>query len=357
MDCDIEIEMPMPELREVFSGVRIYANDGVRTTIEAKGHGLQRSMIFTILRAYSELSNISDGQETQKNTIFIFEEPELYLHPQSQRTLMKVFRKIASGKDQVVYSTHSSLFMDIRYFDEICIMRREKIRDMHKSYPTQLTMNAMLVDLKVRKNIEGSEEGIREQYSHVFNPIINEGFFADKVIIVEGASEQYSFPIYSDALNYNFDKNNISIVHTDGKGQMDRLLRVFNGFKIPTYLIFDGDKNNEDVAIKEKTLELISLLDVPLENIDAVTTNVTDKYTVFENNLEDVLKEKIKDYNELITEVGTKLGATGKPLRQRYIAKKICERMEENELPEIIKNIIEKIKDVSYTESLLKTEG
>ena len=39
-----------------------------------------------------------------------------------QRTLMKVFRDIASGTDQVFYSTQSSLFVDIAHFDDIILL-------------------------------------------------------------------------------------------------------------------------------------------------------------------------------------------------------------------------------------------
>ena len=126
MECDVELEIGMPQLREIIGAVKIYANDGVRTTIETKGHGMQRSMIFTILRAYSELMHTQKAGERaeERTTIFAIEEPELYMHPQSQRTLMTVFREIATGRNQIVYTTQSSLFVDIGHFDEICIMRR-----------------------------------------------------------------------------------------------------------------------------------------------------------------------------------------------------------------------------------------
>jgi Predicted ATP-dependent endonuclease of the OLD family len=360
MDCDIEIEMATPQLREVFGAAKIYADDGIRTTIETKGHGMQRSMIFTILRAYAELSHVRKAADKteERTTIFAIEEPELYLHPQSQRTLMSVFREIASGRDQIIYSTHSSLFVDISYFDQICIMRREKKEESYESYPTQLLMLTMIEDLKTRKEIDATEEGIREQYSQAFNPMINEGFFADKVVIVEGASEQYALPIYADSLGYDLDRNNISVVHSDGKGQMDRLLRVFNDFKIPTYLWFDGDKDSKKKDVKNKTLELLELLGDPIGRIEDVKTKVSDRYAVLEYNLEKTLKDEIKDYEKLVQEAEKTLGPTGKPLKHRFVANRLKQKVDkgispEEALPKTIIKIAEKIRGLSYSGSIL----
>jgi len=364
MDCDIEVEMAMPQLKEVFGGAKIYADDGLRTTIEMKGHGLQRSMIFTILRAYAELSHSQKAGDkaAERSTIFAIEEPELYLHPQSQRTLMSVFRAIASGRDQVVYATQSSLFVDINYFDQICIMRRNKKDDVYKSTPTQLSISKFIEDLKARKGVEATEDSIRERYAHAFNPMINEGFFGDIVIIVEGPSEQYALPIYADALRYNFDKNNISVVHCHGKGQMDRLLRVFNGFEIPTYLWFDGDKDSDDQAMKDKTLELLELLGNKIEKIEDVQTQVKDDYAVLEFNFEVTLKGEIEDYESLAQQAEKELGPLGKPLEHRFIANKLKQRIDKGEspnevLPKTIIEIVNKIKGLSYSGSVLsKTE-
>ena len=361
MDCDIEIEMAMPQLREVFGEAKIYANDGVRTTIETKGHGMQRSMIFTILRAYAELARVKKAGEKaeERTTIFAIEEPELYLHPQSQRTSMLVFREIASGRDQVVYSTQSSLFVDIGHFDQICIMRREKREEEYESYPTQLLMSTMIEDLKVRKGVEGTEEGMREQYSHAFNPMIDEGFFADKVVIVEGPSEQYALPIYADTLGYDLNRNNISVVHSDGKGQMDRLLRVFNGFEIPTYIWFDGDKKNEEKSVRDKTLELLELLGDPVNKIEDVKTKVSDRYAVLEYKLEDLLKDEIAEYDNIVQQAGETLGPTGKPLKHRFVANRLKRRVDDGALPEetlpktMIK-IVDKVKELSYSGSILQ---
>ena len=362
MDCDVEIELAMPQLKEVFGGAKIYADDGLRTTIEMKGHGLQRSMIFTILRAYAELSHSQKAGDkaSERSTIFAIEEPELYLHPQSQRTLMSVFRAIASGRDQVVYATQSSLFVDINYFDQICIMRRDKKDNGHESTPSQLPISKFIEDLKARKEIEATEESIRERYAHAFNPMINEGFFGDSVIIVEGPSEQYALPIYADALGYNFDKNNVSVVHCHGKGQMDRLLRVFNGFDIPTYLWFDGDKSSSDQAMKDKTLELLELVGDKVEKIEDVQTQIKDNYTVLEFNLEVTLKGEIKDYESLAQQAEKELGPLGKPLEHRFIANKLKQRIDKRESPEevipgTIVQIVNKIKELTYFSSIFTT--
>lgn len=336
MECDVELEMGMPRLQEIIGAVKIYANDGIRTTIETKGHGMQRSMIFTILRAYAELMHTQKAGEKagERTTIFAIEEPELYMHPQSERVLMSVFREIAKGRNQIVYTTQSSLFVDIDHFDEICIMRREKTGSNYVSYPSQLFMSVMIEDLKARTGIEANEEGMREQYSHAFNPMINEGFFADKVVIVEGPSEQYSLPIYADCLKYDMDRKNISVIHSDGKGQMDRLLRVFNGFKIPTYLWFDGDKNNKEKNVTEKTLELLKLLGDPIDKIENVKTKVSDRYTVLESTLEELLSQELGDYEAFRRQANETLGPSGKPLTHRFIAKQLQKRVNEGKSAE-----------------------
>jgi len=272
---------------------------------------------------------------------------------------MSVLREIARERDQVIYSTQSSLFVDISHFDEICIMRREKREERYESYPTQLLMSTMIEDLKARKGIDATEEGMREQYSHAFNPMINEGVFADKVVVVEGPSEQYALPIYADALGYDLNRNNVSVVHSDGKGQMDRLLRVFNGFKIPTYPWFDGDKTNQDKAVRDKTLELLELLGEPVKKIEDVETIVSDSYAVLEHKLEEVLKDELEDYENMVKQAVKTLGPTGKPLKHRFIANMLKRRVDNGEsseevLPKTIMNIVKKIKELTYSGSILQ---
>jgi hypothetical protein len=134
---------------------------------------------------------------------------------------------------------------------------------------------------------------------------------------------------------------------------------VFNGFKIPTYLWFDGDKNSDKKDVRDKTLELLELLGDPIEKIEDVETKVSDKYAILEYNLEETLKDELGDYENLVQDAGKTLGPTGKPLKHRFIANRLKLRVDngkspEEVLPKTIIKIVEKIKELSYSGSILQ---
>jgi putative ATP-dependent endonuclease of OLD family len=362
VECDVEINVPIPEFERMFGNVEIFIDDGFRTSVETKGHGLQRSIIFSILRAYAELVRQGEPSAPKDRVIlFAIEEPELYLHPQAQRIMMQTLREISAGKDQVVYSTHSVSFVDIAFFDEICLMRREKMAGHWVSTVTQLSMSDLIKDLDLRHpGTNATPESMRERYSHVYGVTRNEGFFARKVVLVEGPTEEYSLPIYSAALEYNIDKEGTSIIGTGGKGQMDRLLRVFNEFRIPFFIIFDADKNKANADGKRVNKELLELLGETAE--ETPTTKVKERFAVFEETFEAAVKGEIEGYDALASEARSYLGISGdggKPLTARYIARKLVERGKSEGdatkfIPKNIKNIVERIRDLKWQGSVLK---
>jgi putative ATP-dependent endonuclease of OLD family len=346
----------------MFNGVEVFVNDGIRTSVEAKGHGLQRSIIFSILRAYAELARKGEPADPKdRSIIFAIEEPELYLHPQAQRIMMHTLREISKGLDQVIYSTHSASFVDIAYFDQILLMRREKLNGHSPiSIVTQLSMDDLIKDLTVRcPDVKPTPESMRDRYSYVYGGTRDEGFFARKVVLVEGITEECSFPIYSAALGYDLDKEGVSIIGSGGKGQMDRLLRIFNEFRIPCYVIFDADNNKADAEGKRINRELLAMLGEPPN--DTPQTTIKDKYAVFEQEIEATLKTEIEVYDTLASEAKGNLGLTsdsGKPLIARYIARKLVEKGKNDGdpskyIPNSIKTIVEKVKILRWQCSVL----
>ncbi len=85
-----------PEIDTAISssvGLRII--DGAHDTpIGLQGHGLQRTLIFSLLELVADNENRMNTDST-RTTIVLYEEPELYLHPQMLRKLKEILKQIA----------------------------------------------------------------------------------------------------------------------------------------------------------------------------------------------------------------------------------------------------------------------
>jgi site-specific recombinase XerD len=170
----------------------------------------------------------------------------------------------------------------------------------------QLPMFVMIRDMQVRHpGVTASDESIRELYANAYHPLRAEGFFAKKIILVEGATEQYSLPIYAEAAGYLFDNLNISVVDCGGKGCMDRLYRIFNELGIPCYLLFDYDKENGDAKMRAKSRELLQLFGQPSDPPSSVL--ITECVACFPNKWEIDLAGEISDLTALTSEARNKL--------------------------------------------------
>jgi putative ATP-dependent endonuclease of OLD family len=357
MDCELEIEFQPPTLEVILTTPKLFANDGFRNIIENKGHGLQRAIIFSIIRCYSELVT-GRGEHKKRTLIFAVEEPELYMHPQAQRTLRRVFKKIALNGDQVIFSTHSAMLLDVTDFDEI--IRVEAIQSTSNGAKTvhtkiwKLTMDAMIKDLIARHpTVKATAESIRELYANAYHPLRAEGFFAKKIILVEGATDQYALPIYAEAAGYPLDNLNINVVDCGGKGPMDRLFRIFNELGIPCYMLFDYDKNNSDKEVVAKSKELLQMVNQSPDPPEAIL--IKDNIACFPNKWEIDLAAEIPDIEKLTGEATRILGLkgdSGKPLVARYVAKVLTKR-NPPEIPPSLKSIIEKASNLLWEKSCL----
>jgi predicted ATP-dependent endonuclease of OLD family len=327
MPADFEIEFQPPTLRTILGTPRILIDDGFRTSVENKGHGLQRAVIFCILRAYAEL--VAQRQEAERRVLILgIEEPELYMHPTAQRTIRRVLRAIGNAGDQVMFSTHAPLFVDVAFFDEIVRVEREPTSPPTPGVPaettvTQLSMKRMIDDLVARHQKRAGTvtgESMRDRYSHAYTPTRNEGFFAKRVVLVEGQTESYSLPIYARSLEYDFDRLGVSVIECGGKDQINRLYRIFNELGIPCYVLFDYDKGSPDKDAVQASRDLVQFLGETMDEPEKA--HVTERFACFAGTWESDLKAEIPDYDRLATDARRDLGLRGdrgKPLLARYV--------------------------------------
>lgn len=279
----VKLEISPPSLKEVFqSGTRILVDDGVLTAIETKGHGMQRSVIFVIFRAYAELlkrERTKTGRQKTHSLIFGVEEPELYLHPQMQRTMFSVLKEI-SESDQVIFSTHSSFFVDMTDYPSIYIVRKRMLEEGTKI-------------IQCREEIFTAEEEKKQfRLLNEFDPERNEMFFGKKVVLVEGDTEKVVFPLIARKMKeeYIFHENGITIVECGGKKTIPIFMKVLNAFKIPYIVIYDKDSGGPS-----ETEEIEKLIEVS-GNVGKSEVIDPNFETLCKNNGIEIYKDRSKPF-------------------------------------------------------------
>lgn len=174
--------------------------------IERYGSGFQRHFIYSLIRLSAEfLPHKKKGKIkdfTPDFTLLLFEEPEVFLHPQQQDVMARSLRKIAKNDSwQVLCSSHSPHFVSHNIDDLKSIVRlqkKEKISTIHQISDADL--NAML---KVPPFDTNKYPVLASKYNSVADPDIESikfiislnpfragVFFADKALLVEGTTEQ-----------------------------------------------------------------------------------------------------------------------------------------------------------------------
>jgi len=232
-NVNIEIEIPPPEIKTILSSATIVANDGVKGSIEHKGDGFKRAITFSILRSYVELSNENGWQKEgskskqKDNFLFLFEEPELYLHPHAQNILFEALAFI-SEHNQVLVTTHSPLFLTPDKTKTFIKIKRQSEKENPFS-------TANYIDL--------TEMKYKDKFQLISFETSNNAFFSNKIVLVEGDSELIVLPHIAKLVNskYDFKHQSISLIKTGGKGSFKRYIDFFKNFDIDIFMIADLD--------------------------------------------------------------------------------------------------------------------
>ena len=260
-----QLDVPMPK-----ASVSLM-EDGYLTKVEHTGHGLQRAFIFTMLQhlavaqrqppVVQDLNKDQDTAEAESPSLVIaIEEPELYQHPNRQRHFGRVLRRLARGEIsgvaaniQILCATHSPLFIDINQFDEVRLVR--KVKSAKEELPKATKVyRAACVDIvtelkKVMNDAYFSVQKLRTLMPQLMTVFINEGFFADVVVLVEGETDRTVLLEIACLKGYDLEGMGIGIIPTGGKGNLVIPAVIFRRLGIPVYLIWDCDRkaDNDDL--------------------------------------------------------------------------------------------------------------
>ena len=341
--------------------------DGYTSTVPRVGHGLQRALIFTLLQhlvttdesKYSTNDRDENNRQngiTFPNLVLAIEEPELYQHPSRQRYFSQVLRDLTEENPedkvnkQVFFTTHSPLLIGIDNFDSIRVVR--KFDNINKDNPkiTKLLSAEMdeiakkLWEINGEKGTRFTSETLRPRLRSIMTPWMNEGFFADVVVLVEGVSDRAAIlgaaaAMEHDLEGHNLDSLGITIIPCYGKNNIDRPYLIFSALNIPTYIIWDGDfkAQNSNPDINRNLLKLLGKTEEDWPDF------IGEHATCLKKNLENKLEEEIgkDEFSTILNDIQEELGIPKKEHAMKN--------------PEVIKRIVGKVSENGDNDLFLKS--
>lgn len=229
----VELKIPPPELKAILNTAQIFIDDGSRDLIDNKGDGIKRSLTFALLQAYVHHLNTRqnagvENTSAQRPLLFLFEEPELYLHPRSQRVLFNTLASI-SATHQVVVTTHSPMFFAPGVTATfVRVAKQEAVpKPVGRLFPVDFSLDQASAETFRLARFENADAA----------------FFSQRVVLFEGESDDAYCKHIAKLLNpeWDFDQKNVALVRVSGKGNFAKFRDFFGTFGIEVKLVADLD--------------------------------------------------------------------------------------------------------------------
>jgi predicted ATP-dependent endonuclease of OLD family len=258
-------------------------------TPDAFGHGLQRHLIFTLIRIAA--SYTAAKPEPKKKDfaptmeLLLFEEPEAFLHPPQQEVLDTSLRQLSSQPGrQVIAASHSPLFVSYNTDDLSDLVRirrvggRTEVAQISKARLKDIfEANQQLAVILGHDASEPDLEAVR--HFLWLNPERTSLFFADAVLIVEGVSEQVLINYLLKTGQITTDSKGIFVLETLGKYNIYRFMNLLGELRIDHAVLHDLDANKtgQEKEKQDKLNKLIKNSENPYtKGIDTLPNNLED---------------------------------------------------------------------------------
>ena len=264
--------------------------------LERYGHGFQRSVIYELIRLAPTFKDEKKADKKEFNPSFnlvLFEEPEAFLHPSQQESMAYHLRRLgAEAGQQVIITTHSPTFAG-KAAEQICqLVRIQRANGPSQAFQPKAgeikaifdqggELLAALRAFVANPNIaDGAKKRARNMIMNPPQPHIAEQeerfryqlwldgeraslFFADRVLLVEGATERALFNYLLANDWHDLMPHRIYVIDVLGKFNFHRYMALLSAYGIPHSVMLDDDDGREhhgaindlvEVAVNDFTL-------------------------------------------------------------------------------------------------------
>ena len=235
----VSVEVTPPDISKIFElGTDIHLDDGLKTLAERKGHGLQRAVIFGLMKAWAKAmrravpaTGGTTARKASESVVFAIEEPELFLHPHAQRALDNALRVLAqSDNSQVLVCSHSTHFVNLDDYRGIALIRKA-------------SAEAGTISVQCTEDLfEGEGDPDRKHRFHMaawVNPDRGEMLFARRVAFVEGETEKTLFPYLAKKMDCHSE--DISVIDCGSKHNIPLYVAIAKAFHLDYVVVHDED--------------------------------------------------------------------------------------------------------------------
>jgi putative ATP-dependent endonuclease of OLD family len=180
--------------------------------VEMNGSGIRESLRLVLDVAF------------EKPSILLVEEPEIHLHPALETSMMR-FLQTTSRQCQVFITTHSTNFLDVGEFTNVFLL--------WKNGYTQ-------IDRLDRK-------GIEERVPQELGLRLSSLFMYDRLVFVEGPSDELVIRELSNVVNVNLGKENVGFIPLHGIGNLTHyaakeILDFLSKRRVRLWFLIDRDE-------------------------------------------------------------------------------------------------------------------
>lgn len=333
-----DLEASMPAM-----SVSVVGPDGLETELGHQGHGTQRSVLLGVFAALAEVERTG---HLQRAFLLVIEEPEVFQHPLSARHLARTLFQLTDKGYQVLCSTHSPFFVQAQWLEGILLFSRAEDGQDSGTRISRLSLERIASSLETAAASAGfTAESTRARLLQIVDATKTEGLFARGVVLVEGVEDTALIRASGSIANAAFDESGIAIVSADGKTNLPLLTALFREASIPTYVLFDldreGDVTEADRSAEAAILNLLSESSTRLEE-----SVVHDSFACFRTTLADQVANEIGPrFEELFTAKRTDLGFKGDQGKksQAVLESVLQELAQENLRSDTLSSLVEKV--------------